>query len=89
MTQPKHDFKVPEHTLRAEAREMHMAKVAEDRKKWIKKEKIENHHMKDDLIGKIYTIYSKRGEDVPFGLGSKDMESLKKHYERLSSQWVL
>jgi hypothetical protein len=45
--------------------------------------------MKDDLIGKIYAIYSKRGEDVPFGLGSKDMESLKKHYERLSSQWVL
>ena len=88
MTQPKHDFKVPEHTLRAEAREMHMAKVAEDRKKWIRKDKIENQS-KDDLIGKIYAIYSKRGEDVPFGLGSQDIESLKKHHDRLLSQWVL
>jgi hypothetical protein len=85
---PKHNFKVPEHTLRAEARQMQMAKVVEDRKKWIRKEKIE-HQPKDDLIGKIYAIYSKRGEDVPFGLGSEDIESLKKHYERLSSQWVL
>ncbi len=89
MTQPKHDVKVPEHTLRAEAREIQMAKVVEDRKKWIRKEKIEHHPIKDDLFGKIYAIYSKRGEDVPFGLGREDMESLNKHYERLSSQWVL
>jgi hypothetical protein len=87
MTQP--NVKVPEHTLRAEAREMHMAKFAEDRKKWIRKEKIENQPMKDDLIEKIYAIYSKRGEEVPFCLGREDMESLKKHYERLLSQWVL
>jgi len=87
---------VPEHTLRAEERRLQMAKIAEDRqKKWrqgrtIKcEEKLAYQRAKDDLIGKIYAIYSIRGEDAPFGLGGADLDSLKKHYDRLSSQWVM
>ena len=38
---------------------------------------------KDELVGKITALYQARGDDAPIGLASSNVDTLKKHLDKL------
>jgi len=50
-----------------------------------KAEAMRQRQIKDDLLGRIEHYYKQAGQDVPFGLGSMNVEQLRKHLDYAKS----
>lgn len=76
----------------AEEKRQAAAKAAEARQKnWrqggsidpAQSKRLKERREKDELIGKIEAGYKLKGETPPFGLSSCEIDTLKKHLERI------